>query len=136
MKKVFLLMMILVAMGCSNRQDGIYQVKDGWDIVDEGKTYKYRCEPDGLYLYIDWDGNNSYSMNFRHNSGEKLFVHFKFLCKNKDGNYAYVTNYQNINVYFYDLNEIGFDLDKGREIIYQYKPNKACFSLLEKYTSR
>ena len=136
MKKVFLLMMILVAMGCSNRQDGIYQVKDGWDIVDEGKTYQYRCEPDGLYLYIDFDGSNSYTIDFRHNDNEMAFAHLKFLCKNKDMKYVYVANYPDINVNFYNLKEIGFNIGNGREVIHQYKTNKACFSLLEKYTSR
>ena len=135
MKKVLFLILMLSA--CTNqRTNGIYQSGNGWDIVENGKTYQYRCEPDGLYLYIDFDGSNSYTIDFRHNDNEITFTHIDFLCKNKDGKYIYVSNYHDINIQFYNLNEIGFNIDDGCKVIHEYKPNKMCFSLLEKYTSR
>ena len=135
MKKVLFLLLVISA--CSNmRQNGIYPAKDGWDIVEDGKVYQYRCETDGLYLYIDWDGANSYGIVFDHNDKEKTFARLYFLCKNKDDKYVYVANYPDINAYFYKIKGIGFEIGNGREVIHQYKPNKDCFSLLEKYTSR
>ena len=65
MNKLILFIMLLATIGCSDRKDGIYQANNGWDIVENGKTYQYRCETDGLYLYIDWDGANSYIIGFR-----------------------------------------------------------------------
>ncbi len=77
MKKVLFLMLILSAC-TSQRTNGIYQTCDGWDIVENGKTYQYRCEPDGLYLYIDWDGANSYGIMFEHNDNERTFARLYF----------------------------------------------------------
>ena len=135
MKKVLFLMLILSAC-TSQRTNGIYQSENGWDIVEDEKTYQYRCEPDGLYLYIDWDGVNYYSVHFIHNDKETTFAHLKFLCKNKDGKYVYVANYYELNIRFYNLKEIGFDIGDGRMVIHTYRQNKDCFSLLEKYTEQ
>ena len=133
MRKVLFLMLILSAC-TSQRTNGIYQTCDGWDIVENGKTYQYRCEPDGLYLYIDWDGANYYSIHFIHNDKETTFARLQFLCQNKDRKYVYVANYYELNIRFYNLNEIGFDIGDGRMVIHTYRQNKDCFSLLEKYT--
>ena len=134
--KKFLFLMLILSACTSQRTNGIYQTCDGWDIVENGKTYQYRCEPDGLYLYIDWDGANSYGIMFEHNDNERTFARLYFLCKNKNDKYVYVANYPDINAYFYKMKEIGFEIGNGREVIHQYKPNKTCFSLLEKYISR
>ena len=134
MKKIIVLL-VLVMMACnSNRPNGIYQAETGWDIVEDGKTYQYRCDIDGLYLYIDWDGSDSYRVDFISNDNRTTSVRLQFLCKNKDGKYVYVANYSDIDAY--DVKEIGFDIGNGREVIHQYKPNKDCFSLLRKYLSR
>ena len=134
MKKIIVLL-VLVMMACnSNRPDGIYQAETGWDIVEDGKTYQYRCDIDGLYLYIDWDGSDSYRVDFISNDNRTTSVRLQFLCKNKDGKYVYVANYSDIDAY--DVKEIGFDIGNGREVIHQYKQNKDCFSLLIKYLSR
>ena len=79
MKKVLYLLLILTACS-SHRNNGIYQSENGWDIVEDEKTYQYRCEPDGLYLYIDWDGANSYSIEFFHEDKETTL--FKLYLKN------------------------------------------------------
>ena len=77
MKKVLLILSaILLNMyltSCNNsKQDGIYKTDNGWDIVEEGKTYSYCCEPDGLYLYLEWEGKNQYTLDFRYNE-ERYF---------------------------------------------------------------
>ena len=48
---VVLLLTLLVA-GCSKRE-GLKTVSNGWDVTLEGSVYKYRCETDGFYLYIN-----------------------------------------------------------------------------------
>ena len=136
MKKVLFLLLMCAAIGCANRQNGIYEANNGWDIVENGKTYQYRCESDGLYLYINFDGSNTYTIDFRYNNNETTFANLKFLCKNKDGKYVYVASYQDINIYIHNLKEIGFNIGDGREVFHQYKTNKTLFSLLEKYTTR
>ena len=103
MKKVLLILSaILLNMyltSCNNsKQDGIYKTDNGWDIVEEGKTYSYCCEPDGLYLYLEWEGKNQYTLDFRYKEEiyRKTVGHvddfsattLKFLCKNKDGKFA------------------------------------------------
>ena len=77
------------------KQDGIYKTENGWDIVEDGKTYSYCCEPDGLYLYLDWEGKNQYTLDFKYSdeiyrktvghTGNISATTLKFLCKNKDG---------------------------------------------------
>ena len=65
---------------------------------------------------------------------DKYGQDLKDYLQNKDGKYVYVANYSDIDAY--DVREIGFDIGNGREVIHQYKPNKDCFSLLEKYTAQ
>ena len=135
MRKLLFLLLILTACN-GQRSNGIYQSENGWDIVEDDKTYQYRCEPDGLYLYIDWNGANSYSLDFFYKDNERTFARLKFLCKNKEGKYVYVANYYELNIRFYNLKEIGFDIGDGRMVIHKYRQNKDCFSLLEKYTAQ
>lgn len=145
MKKVLLTMVLMLAVmtACTNqKEDGIYQNEYGWDIVQDGKTYEYRCEGDGIYLYIDWDGKKLYTIGFDYNSpiyrrtvgreADYSSTTLNFLTKNKDGKYVYVANYFDFDGCFYAAKNIRFDIDGGF-VQYQYNELKQYFSLLEKY---
>ena len=62
-KLLVILLLTLLVAGCSKRE-GLKTVSNGWDVTLEGRVYQYRCEPDGFYLYINWDGEESYKMEF------------------------------------------------------------------------
>ena len=127
------------------KEDGIYKTDNGWDIVEEGKTYSYSCEPDGLYLYLDWEGKNQYTLDFRYKSeiyrktvghrGDFSATTLKFLCKNKDGKYVYVAGWDEFDGCFYALKDIMFQVDASGQPVYSYANMKELFSLMEKYTS-
>ncbi len=146
MKKVLTIGMMLLAVltGCSLRHDGIYQAENGWDIVDLGKTYEYRCEPDGFYLYIDWEGDISYGIDFEYNHEiycktvgrvrDYSCTKLNFLCKNKDGKYVYMANWSDFDGYLSSAKTITMNYN-SRSISYEYKDIKPMLSLLEKYTS-
>lgn len=144
MKKFMTLLLAVLLASCSPQKgDGIFPADNGWDVVVDGKVYAYRCEPDGLYLYIDWDGLKSYIVEFTYkqeiyrktvgHNGTQSFTAMDFLCKNKDGKFVYVANYADFDGCFYDLKEIGFQIDGGRTVIYPYPSVKHYFGLLEKY---
>ena len=145
MKRISIIMLMLLAVlaSCSNqREDGIYEAEYGWDIVHDGKTYEYRCEGDGIYLYIDWDGRKHYTIEFKYSNpiyrrtvgreADYSSTTLNFLTKNKDGKYVYVANYFDFDGCFYDAKNISFDIDGGF-IQYKYNELKPYFSLLEKY---
>ena len=127
------------------KENGIYKTDNGWDIVEEGKTYSYSCEPDGLYLYLDWEGKNQYTLDFRYKSeiyrktvghtGNFSATTLKFLCKNKDGKYVFVAGWDEFDGCFYALKDIMFQVDASGQPIYSYANMKEFFSLMEKYTS-
>ncbi len=150
MKRIpFILASILFVeffVSCNNvKQDGIYKTENGWDIIEEGKTYSYSCEPDGLYLYLDWEGNNQYTLDFRYSSdiyrrtvghtGDFSATTLKFLCKNKDGKYVYVAGWDEFDGCFYALKDIMFPVDTSGQPIYSYANMKQIFNLMEKYTN-
>lgn len=67
MKKLLLFSWLIAltafVFSCNNvKPDGIHQTDNGWDIVEGGIVYSYKCEPDGLYLYLDWEGKNMYTI--------------------------------------------------------------------------
>ena len=141
-----LIVLTIFIFSCSNiKSDGIFKNDSGWDIVEEGKTYSYSCEPDGLYLYLDWEGKKQYTLDFRYNSeiyrktvghtGDFSVTTLKFLCKNKDGKYVYVAGWDEFDGCFYTLKEILFQVDASKQPIYSYTNMKDLFSLMEKYTS-
>ena len=145
MKKLLSIAIMLLAVltSCSNqKEDGIYKTEYGWDIVHDGKTYEYRCEGDGIYLYIDWDGRKSYTIGVWYNhpiylrtvghESNYASTTLNFLTKNKDEKYVYVANYFDFDGCFYDAKNISFDIDGG-SVQYQYSELKPYFSLLEKY---
>lgn len=138
-----IMMMLLAVISCSStKEDGIYKTEYGWEIIEEGKTYDYRCESDGLYLYIDWEGRKFYDISFRYSSpiyrrtvgheSDYSNTTLNFLTKNKDGKYVYVANYTDFDGCFYNIKSIGFDTDKGRTES-PYEHIKQYVSLLEKY---
>ncbi len=98
---VILLLTLLVA-GCSKRE-GLKTVSNGWDVTLEGRVYQYRCEPDGFYLYINWDGEESYKMEFLHHVQKDRSIEFKegdlpiglqFLSVNNKGQHVYFAEYR------------------------------------------
>ena len=150
MKKVLLILsaifLNLYLNSCYNsKQDGIYKTDNGWDIVEEGKTYSYCCEPDGLYLYLEWEGKNQYTLDFSYKEGiyrktvgrvdDFSATTLKFLCKNKDGKFVYVAGWDEFDGNMYALKDIMFQVDGSAQPIYSYENFKEMFSLLEKYTS-
>ena len=145
MKKSLSITIILLAIISCQRQDGIYKVENGWDIVNNGKTYEYRCEPDGMYLYIDWEGKNQYGISFRYKSDiyRRTVGHndnysnttLGFLCKNKNGRYVYVANYSDFDGCLSEAESISMDNDET-ELTFEYKDIRKTMSLLEKYTSQ
>ena len=150
MKKIiFCLTAIIIVsfiVSCNNvKQDGIYQTENGWDIVEDGKTYSYCCEPDGLCLYLDWEGKNQYTLDFKYSdeiyrktvghTGNISATTLKFLCKNKDGKYVYVAGWNEFDGCFYALKEIMFSVDASGQPIYSYANMKQIFSLMEMYTN-
>lgn len=149
MKKVLLiigLLSIVLFTSCSNaKPDGIYKTDNGWDIVAGGRTYSYECAPDGLYLYLDWDGNILYTLSFRYecdiyrktvgHTGDYSATTLNFLCKNKDGKYVYVAGWDKFDGYMSLLKSIMFQTDSTAQPIYPYDEFKSYFRLMEKYTS-
>lgn len=150
MKKVSsfisVLVLTLLLVSCNKaKSDGIYKTKNGWDIVEEGRTYSYICEPDGLYLYIDWEGKSQYTLDFRYNddifrktvgyTGNFSATTLKFLCKNKDGKYVYVAGWDEFDGCFHALKDIMFQVDASGQPIYSYANMRQTFSLMEKYTN-
>lgn len=144
-KTIIYAVMSIIFWSCSTRQDGIYQQEDGWDYVHEGKTYEYRCEHDGLYLYIDWDGTKEYGLSFRYkdsiykrttnNVNDYSYTPLTFLCKNKDGKYVYVANYTDFDGNFNQLESISLKTDQT-EVQWKYEDIKGCFRLLETYVKQ
>jgi len=145
MRRILLLLAVLTTLLSCRRSDGIYAVEDGWDIVHNGKTYEYRCEPDGMYLYIDWNGKPHYTIDVSYNTEiyrrtvgrccDYSCTTLKFLHKNKEGKYVYVANYFDFDGYLNNAKNISLSNDET-EIVLKYEDFKDICSLLEKYTSR
>lgn len=145
MKKVLLITITLFTLVSCQKLDGIYEAENGWDIINNGKTYQYRCEPDGIYLYIDWEGKNQYGISFRYKNeiyrrtvghcDKYSHTTLRFLCKNKDGRYVYVANYSDFDGYIFEAESISMDNDET-EITFNYKDIRKIMSLLDQYTTQ
>lgn len=142
----WLIVLAILITSCNNvKSDGIYKTDNGWDVIEGGKTYSYSCEPDGLYLYLDWEGKNQYTLDFRYNSeiyrktvshtGDISATTLKFLCKNKEGKYVYVAGWDEFDGFFYALKDVMFQVDTSAQPIYPYTQIKEMLSLMEKYIS-
>lgn len=143
MRKVLsITIMLLVFVSCK-KPDGIYEAENGWDVISNGKTYEYRCEPDGMYLYIGWEGKNQYDISFRYkcdiyrrtvgHNDNYSHTTLRFLCKNKDERYVYVANYSDFDGCLSEAQFISMGNDDS-ELTFEYKDIKNIISLLEKYT--
>jgi hypothetical protein len=150
MKRFAIILLVLsifvIFISCNEtKSDGIYQTENGWELVYAGKSYLYSCESDGLYLYLDWEGKNQYTLDFRYmneiyrktvgHTGYISATTLKFLCKNKDGKYVYVAGWEEFDGNMQQLKEIMFPTDGNIQPIIPYNDFKTCFSLMEKYTS-
>lgn len=138
MKK--LLFLCLLTFSACTQKDGVQETQTGWDVTKEGKTYRYRCEPDGFYLYIDWNGEKNYNVGLVHEMSDKSFtdvtdVSLKFLCVNKDGDNVYLADYSDFNS---EKSILGFlcntDADGGLYILKSEIPES--YKLFEKYINR
>ena len=131
---------LLILVSCS-RKDGIYPADKGWDCVYQGQEYRYRIEPDGLYLYTSFDSGNVHWISFVHKVSnnritEETNAIMKFLCVNKDNDYAYVVGYENIRDY-YGQKVIGVSCSINDSVGFiGFSKNIDSISLLEKYLNR
>lgn len=141
MKKIiFVLFSMFLLVSCA-REDGIYPSDKGWDCVYHGKEYRYRVEADGLYLYTSFDSGNIHWISFVHKMKDRRITEetnaiMKFLCINKDDDYAYVLGYENIRDY-YGQKIIGVSCSINDSIGFiGFRENIKSISLLEKYLNR
>ena len=142
---ITLLVLSILVFSCNKtKSDGIYQTENGWELVNDGKSYLYSCEVDGLYLYLDWEGKNQYTLDFRYkkiyrktvgHTGDFSATTLNFLCKNKDEKYVYVAGWDEFDGNIQQLKEIMFPTDGNIQPIIPYNDFKTCFNLMEKYTS-
>lgn len=130
---------LLMLMSCA-KKNGVEETPTGWDITKDGKTYRYRCEPDGFYLYIDWNGAKTYTIEMIHRMNDKQFldltpVTMKFLCVNKDGDNVYIAEYADFNN---GKPLLGFicDTDNGNGWYLLKNKIPDSFRLFEKYVNR
>ena len=140
MKKIiFVFFALLMLLSCV-KKDSVEETPTGWDVTKEGKTYRYRCEEDGFYLYIDWNGDKSYKIEQIHKMDRKSFtdvteVTMKFLCVNKKGDNVYIAEYSDFNN---GKPTLGFicDTDDGNGLYFLKNMIPDSFRLLEKCINR
>lgn len=141
MKKIIFVFFGLLMMVSCARKDGYYPVDKGWDGVCNGQEYRFRVEPDGLYLYTDWDSGDMHSISMVHKmSGnfvkETTYGLMKFLCVNKDNDYVYVMGYENV-VDYYNQKIIAVTMNVNDSIGFFFsRKDIEAIGLLEKYMKR
>jgi len=140
MKKIICMFFALLMLVSCAKKDSVEETPTGWDVTKDGKTYRYRCEVDGFYLYIDWNGSKTYTIEMIHRiNGKQLLditaVTMKFLCVNKDGDNVYIAEYADFNN---GKPVLGFvcdiDEEKGLYILKDRIPD--ALRLFEKYVNR
>lgn len=140
MKKIIYIVFTLITLLSCTKSDGVEETSTGWDLTSDGKVYCYRCEPDGLYLYLDWNGENKYHIYGVHKVSDNQFqdvteVVLRFLCVNKDGKHVYVCSYSDFQKY---KPIIGFicDVDGGTGIYVLKDDIPNSIKLFEKYANK
>ena len=140
MRKIICVFISLLMLVSCTKKDGVEEMPTGWDVTKDGKVYRYRCEPDGFYLYIGWNGEKSYNIELIHKMGDGHFqdtnpVTLRFLCVNKDGDNVYIAEYSDFNN---GKPILGFICDTDGEDGLYFLKNKIpeSFKLFEKYVNR
>ena len=141
MKKIIFVFFGLLMMVSCARKDGYYPVNKGWDGVCNGREYRFRVEPDGLYLYTDWDSGDMHSISMVHKMSGNFVKEttdglMKFLCVNKDNDYVYVMGYENV-VDYYNQKIIAVTMSVNDSTGFFFsRKNIEAIGLLEKYLKR
>lgn len=140
MKKIICVFFAMLMLVSCARKDGVVETSTGWDLTKDGKTYRYRCEADAFYLYIDWNGDKSYKIEQIHQMDNKSFtdvneVTMKFLCVNKDRDNVYIAEYSEFNKWKPTLGFI-CDTDGGNGLYFLKNMIPDSFKLFEKYINR
>ncbi len=141
MKKIiFAFFALFVLISCA-RKDGYYPVDKGWDGVMDGREYRFRVEPDGLYLYTDWDSGDAHRISMVHKMNGNFVKDatdglMKFLCVNEDNDYVYVMGYENvIDYYSQKIIAVTMSVNDSKGFFFSRKDIEAI-GLLEKYMKR
>ena len=141
MKKIiFVFFALFVLISCA-RKDGYYPVDKGWDGVVDGREYRFRVEPDGLYLYTDWDSGDMHRISMVHKMNGNYVKEatdglMKFLCVNKDNDYVYVMGYENV-IDYYSQKIIAVTMSVNDSIGFFFsRKDIEAIGLLEKYMKR
>ena len=143
-KLVICALLTLLLAGCC-KNEGLKTVGNGWDVTLEGHVYMYRCEPDGFYLYIDWDGEDSYKMEFLHHVEQDKPLEFKegdlpiglqFLSVNNKGQHVYFAEYRLFDNRIDGTQMILLSLDNNQGFAIWKDDISEQFQMLKKYVGK
>lgn len=146
MKKVILfVLLIAVITGCS-RKNGIYPVESGWDIIYDSHEYRYRCEPDGFYLYTDHGDKELYTAVFFHKlpnkegrfqtSDDDLYIGLRFICTDEKGQYVYRADYSAFDHRFYKIQMVSFSINDSIGFCAMSDDVKPQMEIIQNYIKR
>lgn len=141
MKKFILVFFTLLMLAACTRKDGYYPVDKGWDGILDGREYRFRVEPDGLYLYTSWDSGDMHEIEMVHKlKGNRLeectSCLMRFMCVNKDNDYVYVMGYENVVGYCgQEIIAVTMGVNDSTGFFFPRK-NLEAIGLLEKYMKR
>lgn len=118
MRKFYVILGLLMLVSCA-RKDGLYETDKGWDCVYQGQEYRFRMEPDGMFLYAPCDMGDGVRMEaFHRMEGRALsdgtFIYLRFKCVNDDNEYVYGDSYNHIysNYIGQPIQVVTFDIGK------------------------
>lgn len=109
---------LLMLVSCA-RKDGLYPADKGWDCVYQSQEYRFRIEPDGVFLYAPTDMGDGFRMEaFHRMEGRSLsdctYLYLRFKYVNDKNEYVYSDNYDHItsNYRGIPIQVVTFDMGK------------------------
>lgn len=140
MKKIICVFFAMLMLVSCARKDGIYEANKGWDCVYQGQEYRFRVEPDGLYLYTSFDAGDGQRLTIYHTLKDnrlidESYLYLKFLCVNKDNDYVYMEGYEHMVINHYKpIQAVTFDIGKDGHFGV-FSKDHSSVKLLDKYIS-
>lgn len=146
MKKVLYFILLFALLTSCSRNNGIYPVESGWDIVYNSYEYKYRCESDGFYLYTNDSEKKLYTADFHHKlpskegkfqtSDDDLPIGLRFICTDEKGQYVYRADYSAFDHRFYKIQMVSFNINDSVGFCVMSDEIKQQMEIIQNYIKR
>lgn len=155
MKTIKILLAALIIASCATekkesaetsdpQKDGIYPTEKAWDIIHEGKTYEFDCDPAGLTVLTDNIIPEYYTIGFEYKEvnyktarmeTKTDWVEFTYIGEPKEGKFLFGTywfDYINSTQF---IENIIFSIPDGNNtrLTYGYEQHKEIFHKMIKY---